>query len=63
MGFESLYSSDLIDPINYHLTSNDRLKPVLTTGPVSTDFDQLFANLELRGIMYMSPFNLLSLSS
>ena len=41
-----IYASDLINPIDHQSTKNDRLKPVLTTGPVITHIDRLFANLE-----------------
>ena len=45
-----IYASDLINPIDHQSTKNDRLKPVLTTGPVNTHIDRLFANLgEMTG--------------
>ena len=40
-----IYASDLINPIDHQSTKNDRLKPVLTTSPVNTHTDRLFANL------------------
>ena len=40
-----IYASNLINPIDHQSTKNDRLKPVLTTGPVNTHIDRLFANL------------------
>ena len=41
-----IYASDLIKPTDHQSTKNDRLKPVLTTGPVNTHIDRLFANLD-----------------
>ena len=46
-----IYSSDLINPIDHQLTSNDLLKPVLTTGPVNIHIDRLFANLAFDQIL------------
>ena len=40
-----IYASDLINPTDHQSTKNDQLKPVLTTGPVNTHIDRLFANL------------------
>ena len=48
-----IYASDLINPIDHQSTKNDRLKPVLTTGPVNTHIDRLFANLELFHLILM----------
>ena len=51
-----IYASDLINPTDHQSTSNDWLKPVLTTGPVNIHTDRLLPTLKYRDSEVLSEY-------